>query len=210
MSKQASKRGTKYLFVRSNRFKSRALWTLVASFLLISAAQPTAYGLDFPMTTSISLPESANLTMSIALNSEVDLSEGAALYTQLDEGADLFASQMALAASISQQVEMARTIVGAKKVAKAIMFSEYAWGADQYTCLNRLWTKESHWNYKAHNKRSGAHGIPQALPAIRMEVISSDWRTNPVTQIRWGLRYIEARYENPCKAWAKFKRSRYY
>ena len=210
MSKQASKRGTKYLFVRSNRFKSRALWTLVASFLLISAAQPTAYGLDFPMTTSISLPQSANLTMSIALNSEVDLSEGAALYTQLDEGADLFASQMALAASVSQQVEMARTIVGAKKVAKAIMFSEYAWGADQYTCLNRLWTKESHWNYKAHNKRSGAHGIPQALPAIRMEVISSDWRTNPVTQIRWGLRYIEARYDNPCKAWAKFKRSRYY
>ena len=210
MSKQASKRGTKYLFVRSNRFKSRALWTLVASFLLISAAQPTAYGLDFPMTTSISLPQSANLTMSVALNSEVDLSEGAALYTQLDEGADLFASQMALAASVSQQVEMARTIIGAKKVAKAIMFSEYAWGADQYTCLNRLWTKESHWNYKAHNKRSGAHGIPQALPAIRMEVISSDWRTNPVTQIRWGLRYIEARYDSPCKAWAKFKRSRYY
>jgi len=210
MSKQASKRGTKYLFVHSNRFKSRALWTLVASFLLISSAQPTAYGLDFPMTTSISLPQSTNLTMSIALNSEVDLSEGAALYTQLDEGADLFASQMALAASVSQQVEMARTIIGAKKVAKAVMFSEYAWGADQYDCLNRLWTKESHWNYKAHNKRSGAHGIPQALPAIRMEVISSDWRTNPVTQIRWGLRYIEARYDNPCKAWAKFKRSRYY
>jgi hypothetical protein len=162
------------------------------------------------MTTSISLPESANLTMSIALNSEVDLSEGAALYTQLDQGADLFASQMALAASVSQQVEMARTIIGAKKVTKTIMFSEYAWGADQYDCLNRLWTKESHWNYKAHNKRSGAHGIPQALPADRMEVISSDWRTNPVTQIRWGLRYIEARYDNPCSAWAKFKRSRYY
>ena len=200
----------RFSITKSQRIKSRALWTLVASFLLISTAQPTAYGLDFPMTTSLSLPESANLTMSIALNSEVDLSEGAALYTQLDQGADLFASQMALAASVSQQVEMARTIIGAKKVTKTIMFSEYAWGADQYDCLNRLWTKESHWNYKAHNKRSGAHGIPQALPADRMEVISSDWRTNPVTQIRWGLRYIEARYDNPCSAWAKFKRSRYY
>ena len=200
----------RFSITKSQRIKSRALWTLVASFLLISTAQPTAYGLDFPMTTSLSLPESANLTMSVALNSEVDLSEGAALYTQLDQGADLFASQMALAASVSQQVEMARTIIGAKKVAKAVMFSEYAWGADQYDCLNRLWTKESHWNYKAHNKRSGAHGIPQALPADRMEVISSDWRTNPVTQIRWGLRYIEARYDNPCSAWAKFKRSRYY
>ena len=200
----------RFSITNSRRFKLRALWTIVGSSLLISTAQPTAYGLDFPMTTSISLPESANLTMSVALNSEVDLSEGAALYTQLDQGADLFASQMALAASVSQQVEMARTIVGAKKVAKAIMFSEYAWGADQYTCLNRLWTKESHWNYKAHNKRSGAHGIPQALPAIRMEVISSDWRTNPLTQIRWGLRYIEARYDNPCGAWAKFRHSRYY
>jgi hypothetical protein len=192
------------------RFNSRALWTLVGSFLLVSAAQPTAYGLEFPMTTSISLPASANLTMSVALNSEVDLSEGAALYTQLDQRTSLFASQMALAAVVSQQVEMARSSVGAKKVAKSIMLTEYAWGADQFNCLNRLWTKESHWNYKARNKRSGAHGIPQALPAVRMESISSDWRTNPVTQIRWGLRYIEARYDSPCGAWAKFKRSRYY
>ena len=193
-----------------HRFNSRALWTTVGTLLLISAAQPTAYGLEFPMTTSMSLPTSPNLTMSISLNSEVDLSAGAALYTQLDKRTNLFASQMALAAAISQQVEMARTSVGAKKVAKSIMFTEYAWGADQFTCLNRLWTKESHWNYRARNKKSGAHGIPQALPAIRMESISSDWRTNPVTQIRWGLRYIEARYMSPCAALAKFKRSNYY
>ena len=193
-----------------HRFKSRALWTTVGCLLLVSASQPTAYGLEFPMTTSMSLPASPNLTMSIALNSEIDLSAGAALYTQLDKRTNLFASQMALAAAVSQQVEMARTSVGAKKVAKSIMFTEYAWGADQFTCLNRLWTKESHWNYRARNKKSGAHGIPQALPATRMESISSDWRTNPVTQIRWGLRYIEARYMSPCAALAKFKRSNYY
>ena len=193
-----------------HRFNSRALWTLVATLILISTAQPTAYGLEFPMTTSISLPASANLTMSLSLNSEVDLSEGAPLYTQLDKRANLFASQMALAAAVSQQVEMARSSVGAKMVAKSIMLSEYAWGADQFTCLNRLWTKESHWNYRARNKRTGAHGIPQAYPAIRMESISSDWRTHPVTQIRWGLRYIEARDMSPCAALAKFKRSNYY
>ena len=193
-----------------HRFNSRALWTTVGCLLLVSASQPTAYGLEFPMTTSMSLPTSPNLTMSIALNSEVDLSAGAALYTQLDKRTNLFASQMALAAAVSQQVEMARTSVGAKKVAKSIMFTEYAWGADQFSCLNRLWTKESHWNYRARNKKSGAHGIPQALPATRMESISSDWRTNPVTQIRWGLRYIEARYMSPCAALAKFKRSNYY
>lgn len=190
--------------------KSRALWTLVATFILTTAAQPTANGLDFPTTTSLSLPTSAKLMTSVTFNNEVDLSEGAALYTQLDKKADLFASQMALAAAVSQQVEAARTIIGAKKVAKAIALTEYAWGEDQYLCLNRLWTKESHWNYKARNKRTGAHGIPQAYPASRMDVVSTDWRTNPVTQIRWGLRYIEARYDNPCKAWAKFKRSNYY
>lgn len=192
------------------RLHHRALWTLVASLLLISAAQPTANGLDFPMSSSLALPASANLSRSITLNSEVDLSQGASLYTQLDEKSDLFASRMALAATVSEQVEMARGIAGAKKVAKSIALSDYAWGSDQFSCLNKLWTRESHWNYKSRNKRSGAHGIPQALPAIRMESISTDWRTNPVTQIRWGLLYIEDRYDNPCKAWAKFRRSNYY
>ena len=208
--KMARKKSSTYSLTRSNRFKSRALWTLVATFILTTAAQPTANGLDFPTTTSLALPTSAKLMKTVSFSFEVDLSEGAAIYTQLDKKADLFASQMALAAAVSQQVEAARTIIGAKKAAKAIALTEYAWGEDQYLCLNRLWTKESHWNYKARNKVSGAHGIPQALPASRMDVVSTDWRTNPVTQIRWGLRYIEARYDNPCKAWAKFKRSNYY
>lgn len=189
---------------------SRALWTLVGALLFISAAQPTASGLEFPMTTTISLPASANLTTSISLKNRVDLSERAALYTQLDKRAKLVASQMALAAAVSRQVEMARSSSGAKRVAKSIMLIEYAWGADQFLCLNRLWTKESHWNYRARNRVSGAHGIPQALPASRMDDVATDWRTNPVTQIRWGLRYIEARYDIPCRAWAKFKRSNYY
>jgi hypothetical protein len=162
------------------------------------------------MTTSLSLPASSKLVKAVSLNTDVDLSKGAALYTQLNQKSELFASQMALVASISRQVEMARNTVGAKKVAKAIADSEYDWGDKQFLCLNRLWTKESHWNYRAHNKSSGAHGIPQALPAIRMDDVATDWRTNPVTQIRWGLRYIEARYETPCRAWAKFQRSNYY
>ena len=187
------------------RHKVAGLWTLVATLILLASAQPTAYGLDFPETTRLTLPEATNIRASVT-----DLSEGAPLYSQFDFAQSLFASEMALVASVTQQVEMARTPIGAKVAARQIMASEYNWGNYQFECLNRLWTKESHWNYKAHNYRSGAHGIAQALPANRMEIISSDWRKNPVTQIRWGLRYIEIRYENPCKAWAKFKRSRYY
>lgn len=187
------------------RHKVAGLWALVATLILLASAQPTAYGLDFPETTRLTLPEATNIRASV-----LDLSEGAPLYSQFDFAQSLFASEMALVASVTQQVEMARTPVGAKVVARQIMLSEYNWGSYQFECLNRLWTKESHWNYQAHNYKSGAHGIPQALPAIKMEIISTDWRKNPVTQMRWGLRYIEIRYENPCKAWAKFKRSKYY
>jgi membrane-bound lytic murein transglycosylase MltF len=95
-------------------------------------------------------------------------------------------------------------------VAKALIAEKYQWGEAQYSCLNKLWTKESHWNYKARNKVSGAHGIAQALPATKMEIVGTDWRTNPVTQITWGLKYINERYDTPCKAWSKFKRSRWY
>ena len=37
--------------------RKRATWALTASFLIISIAQPTAQGLDFPTTTRLNLPE---------------------------------------------------------------------------------------------------------------------------------------------------------
>jgi hypothetical protein len=178
--------------------RKQSVWSLIAALTLISFAQPTAYGLDFPSTTQLNLPDTpaANL---------ITTREIAPV-----EGVSVQISEMAKVAQIARQVEMARTIIGAKVITRTIMADEYGWGEQQYTCINNLWTKESHWNYKAHNYRSGAHGIAQALPAVKMEVISSDWRTNPITQIRWGLRYIEDRYQNPCGAWKKFKRARYY
>jgi hypothetical protein len=129
---------------------------------------------------------------------------------ELDGVKNVDASTMALLSLAIRQVESAREPHGAKLVAKALIAEKYQWGEEQYSCLNKLWTKESNWNYKARNKVSGAHGIPQALPATKMEIVGTDWRTNPVTQISWGLKYINERYDNPCKAWSKFKRSRWY
>jgi hypothetical protein len=181
-----------------------ALWAIVASMLLLATAQPSAYGLEFPMTVRLALPDSNNLTSNFT-GANLTIKGGtasASLASQM--------SEMAIVADMSRQVEMARSIIGAKKVAKVMMLDQYSWDDTEYSCLNRLWTKESHWNYKAHNYRSGAHGIAQALPAVKMEVISDDWRTNPVTQIKWGLHYIDLRYDTPCDAWAKWKRHRYY
>ena len=129
---------------------------------------------------------------------------------ELDGVKNVDASTMALLSLAIRQVESAREPQGAKLVAKALIAEKYQWTEEQYSCLNKLWTKESHWNYKARNKVSGAHGIAQALPATKMEVVGTDWRTNPVTQITWGLKYINERYDSPCKAWSKFKRSRWY
>lgn len=186
------------LSIKAIASKKRNIWSLVAATLILAIAQPTANGLDFPTSTRLNLPQSSAGNLKISQEA------------QLNRGVTTPISEMAHVAHLARQVELARTPTGAKYVARTIMESDYSWGADQYGCLNRLWTKESHWNYKAHNYRSGAHGIPQALPAAKMEVVGSDWRTNPVTQIRWGLRYIDIRYETPCKAWAKFKRAKYY
>ena len=41
---------------------------------------------------------------------------------------------------------------------------------------------------------SGAYGIPQALPGSKMAEMGADWETNPVTQIRWMIKYVNERY----------------
>jgi hypothetical protein len=77
-------------------------------------------------------------------------------------------------------------------------------------CLVKLWTRESQFNHKADNKYSSAFGIPQALPGSKMASAGKDWRTNPKTQIKWGLGYIDGRYETPCEAWEHSERKGWY
>ena len=117
------------------------------------------------------------------------------------------AHQMSLVALASEQVELAKTPDGAQQVAQTLIDATYKWSPAQVQCLDTLWNKESHWNFQAHNYRSGAHGIAQAMPADKMEIVAMDWRTNPITQIKWGLRYISIRYGTPCKALAKHRRA---
>jgi hypothetical protein len=67
----------------------------------------------------------------------------------------------------------------------------------QLRCLDALWDAESGWDPRAVNARSGAYGIPQALPAAHGHPFAlGDWRA----QIRWGLRYIHRRYGTACAA----------
>lgn len=84
------------------------------------------------------------------------------------------------------------------------------WRGGEWSCLDALWTRESHWRVHDTNAHSGAYGIPQALPAEKMGTVAGDWRNDPVTQIRWGLHYIDVRYGSPCAAWSHSQEYGYY
>lgn len=97
----------------------------------------------------------------------------------------------------------------AQQIARELVLAR-GWDDTQFDCLVALWNKESGWRVGAANPSSGAYGIPQALPGEKMASAGADWRTNPRTQIIWGLGYIQARYGNPCGAWDHSQRKNWY
>ncbi len=106
------------------------------------------------------------------------------------------------AARDAQRAQVVANAQSDPRSAARMMLSDYGWSDSQWSCLENLWVGESGWNYKAANSSSGAYGIPQALPASKMASVAGDYRTNPVTQIAWGMGYIKASYGSPCNAWS--------
>jgi hypothetical protein len=81
--------------------------------------------------------------------------------------------------------------------------------AQQFSCLENLWGKESGWNPNAQNPTSTAYGIPQFL--------NSTWASTGIAktsdgyrQIDAGLIYIDSRYGSPCGAWAHSQSTGWY
>lgn len=103
-----------------------------------------------------------------------------------------------------------RKLAGTPKEVAMNLLADHGWKTSQFSCLDSLWTKESHWKVSADNPTSTAYGIPQALPGKRMAAYGDDWRTNPVVQIKWGLDYIENTYGSPCNAWSHSKLKGWY
>lgn len=101
--------------------------------------------------------------------------------------------------------KIGQAITTAKQFAKS-QLHYFGWGQGEFPSLERLWEGESGWRWDAKNPSSGAYGIPQALPASKMASAGPDWKTNPATQILWGLRYIKDRgdYGSPSAAYSKW------
>jgi hypothetical protein len=70
---------------------------------------------------------------------------------------------------------------------------------DQYKCISTLYYHESRWSHTAYNRSSGTAGIPQG---------KSVWlrSASPIEQVKWGISYIENRYQTPCNALAHFRK----
>lgn len=93
-----------------------------------------------------------------------------------------------------------------REIARQMMLNKYQWDEQQFNCYDSIIMRESKWIWNADNPTSSAYGIPQALPGSKMASAGADWRTNPATQIKWGLGYVAERYGTPCQAWS-YKRS---
>ncbi|MEV6587553.1 transglycosylase SLT domain-containing protein [Streptomyces acidicola] len=132
--------------------------------------------------------------------------EEAAAKAEAEREAEKAASRSAardvssLTASASKSYSVAEVQAMAKQVV----------AADQWTCFSNIVTHESTWNYKAVNPSSGAYGLFQALPGSKMSSVGSDWQTNPATQIKWGLNYMDSRYGSPCEAWSFWQANNWY
>ena len=72
--------------------------------------------------------------------------------------------------------------------------------SDLEVAYTLIW-HESKCRYNATNRSSGAYGIPQSLPGRKMASEGSDWETNPITQLRWMVKYVKGRYGSWQNAW---------
>lgn len=99
---------------------------------------------------------------------------------------------------------------GSYSVAEVQAMARQMIPADQFQCFSNIVDHESTWNYRAQNPSSGAYGLVQALPGSKMSSAGADWQTNPATQIKWGLNYMNDRYDSPCGAWAFWQANHWY
>lgn len=80
----------------------------------------------------------------------------------------------------------------------------------EYAAIDYIVNHESSWNPQAVNPSSGAYGLPQSLPASKLASAGSDWRTNPITQLKWMRNYVNERYGGANGALAFWKANHWY
>ncbi|KJK50924.1 aggregation-promoting factor C-terminal-like domain-containing protein [Streptomyces sp. NPDC054987] len=112
---------------------------------------------------------------------------------------------LGVAGSMLAAVPAQAAPTGAKAIAQQ-MIKDPA----QFAAFDKIVSHESGWNPSATNASSGAYGLVQALPGSKMASAGADWKTNPATQIKWGLDYMNSRYGSPVEAWNFWQANHWY
>ncbi|MCK1796552.1 transglycosylase SLT domain-containing protein [Streptomyces sp. XM4193] len=100
----------------------------------------------------------------------------------------------------------AQDTVDRSVVADAQQAAREATGGDrQYECFSRIVEQESDWDHTAQDPQSDAYGLLQADPEDGTADAGSDWRTDPATQARWAVQWLDERYGSTCAAWDVWK-----
>jgi hypothetical protein len=190
-----------------------------------SAAQPTSQVADVAGSTLLAdIPsgtQAQKVGDNIALQADAQqASADAAAQKAADQAARLKAAHAATAKANADKAakaaakEHADAVAASRAAARAEITKDYSVASlqamalsiigseSQFQCFSNIVTRESGWNYTATNPGSGAYGLVQALPGDKMASAGADWRSNPETQIKWGLTYMNSRYGSPCDAWA--------
>jgi hypothetical protein len=121
-------------------------------------------------------------------------------------GAAVLLGSVGVVVGMGSGVSQAEAAAGSPQAVAKQMIPDAA----QYACFDKIVEHESDWNPQASNASSGAYGLVQALPASKMSSAGADWKTNPATQIEWGLDYMNERYGSPCDAWSFWQSNGWY
>lgn len=172
----------------------RPVWGFIFSvgFILVTIVDPYSGTMASASTMQIYSDdsESVELTYGYSTTQKISYERGGFNIVTGSDAASMFVEDAGLPSP------------GTARAYAFDMLASLSFGEDQYSCLVKLWNRESNWRYNAINRSSGAYGIPQSLPASKMATEGPDYLTNPETQIRWGIKYIKGRYGAPCGALA--------
>lgn len=178
--------------LKRHAFRPLFGFVFVAGFLMVTIVDPYSGGLASANTIQIYDSESIDPEQTYGYSStqRISFARGGFNIVTGDDAAAMFVETAAIPSA------------GTAKAYAYAFLQTLNFGDDQYSCLVKLWERESNWRVQAKNSSSGAYGIPQSLPGRKMATEGSDWMTNPETQIRWGVKYIKGRYGSPCGALA--------
>ena len=154
----------------------------------------------------IAAKQAAKRAKSLGLETKAIAAQQAKIKAELAAAAKRAAEEKAARERALRNRGYEPGVTDPKEIARQILQNKFGYSSNQFDCFNNIIMRESMWRVNATNPSSGAYGIPQALPGSKMASEGGDWRTNPATQIIWGIKYMKDRYGSPCGAWG-FKSS---